>query len=329
MKNSDREIFDIRSAVLEAESRIRPYVSETPLERSSWLSDLCGGDVYLKLENFQSTGSFKLRGAANFLLTMDRDKAANGVVTASTGNHAAAFARMTVELGIKGTIYMPENASPAKVEPLRKSGVKIEFFGRDCALTEKHAREKAVEKGQLYLPPYNDPAVISGQGTVAVEIERQLERTGQGAAPYAVFVPVGGGGLASGVAGYFKQGPVDIEMVGCQPANSAVMEESVRAGKIVEVESKPTISDGTAGGIEPGSITFDICRRYIDRFILLEEQEIAGAIRAIIEKHHMLVEGAGALPVAAFLKTSKEYEGKRVVLVLSGSKIGLDSIKLL
>jgi len=195
------------------------------------------------------------------------------------------------------------------------------FYGDDCIKSEMRARESAAENCRVFISPYNDPKIIGGQGTVGVELERQLEHID------CVLAPVGGGGLISGIAGYMKTADQRIEITGCQPENSAVMYESVRAGKIVEMASKPTLSDGSAGGIEPGSATFDICRRYVDDYILVTEEEIRKAILLILEKHCLLIEGAAALPVASFIKESGRFAQKEVVLIISGRKISLETLK--
>jgi len=305
----------IRDEVLEARDRIAGAVMETPLEYSKFLSEMCGGCIRLKLENYQTTGSFKIRGALNKILSMENN--GRKLVTSSTGNHAAAFIRALEKSGRRGIVYVPETISPAKLKALSGKNIEIRKYGTDCVESEKAAREFSTEKGHIYISPYNDLKIIAGQGTTAVEIIKQSgSRKVQ-----AVLTPVGGGGLISGVAGYLKSGNTGIELIGCQPSNSAVMYRSVQAGRILDLDSQPTISDGTAGGIEPGSITFDICRKYVNDFILVSEDEIKEAIRSILFRHFMLIEGAAALPVAALLKNRDRFKGKNVVLVLTGCKL--------
>lgn len=313
--------LDVHKAGLEAERRIREHIRETPVEPSSYLSQIGHSNVHLKLENWQITGSFKLRGAVNKFLSLGYDEKKQGLVTASSGNHGNAFAHVLKRFGAQGTTYLPENASPAKVEALASYGVDLELYGDDCVQAELFAKRVAEERHQVYVSPYNDPEIVGGQATVGVELARQLDDID------VVLVPVGGGGLISGVAGFLKSVHPGVMVIGCQPENSRVMFESIRAGELLDLGSLPTLSDGTAGGIEAGSITFDICRTYVDDFVLVREDEIASALRLILEKHHMLVEGAAALSVAAFLKDTKRFEGKNVVLVLSGSKISLDTLK--
>lgn len=314
-------MLDIKGEALAAESRIRGHIRETPLEVSLYLSELASCQVYLKLENLQITGSFKWRGAVNKYLSLGQGERSGRLVTASSGNHGNAFGYVLKRFGADGTIYLPSNASPAKVEALRLYGVKIETYGDDCVETELFARETAQRNGFTYVSPYNDPQIIAGQATVAIELVRQMSPID------TVLVPVGGGGLIGGIAGYLKAVEPAIEIIGCQPENSCVMYESVRAGRILELESRPTLSDGTAGGIEPGAMTLDICRAYVDDFILVHEEEIRNAIRLLLEKHYVLVEGSGALSVASFIKEKERFKNKSVVLVLSGSKISLDTLR--
>lgn len=247
--------MDVALEVVRAEHRIRQHIGETPLEHSPHLSDLGGCNVYVKLENLQRTGSFKIRGAMNKLLALSPTQRKLGVVAASSGNHGIAVAFGASALGTHATVFVPENASPTKLEAIERFGAEVHRHGTDVEVTEVHARSYAESNGHAYIPPYNDPLVIAGQGTIAVELSRQLDRVD------AIFVSVGGGGLISGIAGYAKTVFGDVEVLACQPENSAVMAESVKTGDIVDMESLPTLSDGTTGGIEPGSITFELCRR--------------------------------------------------------------------
>lgn len=314
-------MIDIAKEVLEAEKRIGKHIRETPLEYSPFLSKKGDANVYLKLENFQVTGSFKIRGVLNKLLSLSEEEKRKGLVTASSGNHGVAFAYATSFLGLRGIVFLPENASPAKVQDIRQYSVEIRFYGNDVVKTEEFARKFAEKNGMIYVPPYNDPKIIGGQGTIALELERQLENID------VVLTPVGGGGLISGIAGYLKEKTKNIEVIGVQPENSAVMYHSIKEGKIVEMESKPTLADGTAGGVEKDSVTFELCRRYVDDFVLVNENEIAKAIVLMLEKHHMLIEGAAALPVAAYLKELERFRGRNIVLVISGCRISLDTLR--
>ena len=233
-----------------AANRISPNIRETPLDYSAYFSELTGASVYLKLENLQHTGSFKLRGAFNKVLSLTTEQRQAGCVTASSGNHGAAIAYAMKKLGVTGVIFVPEQTSLAKVDAIKRAGGDVRFFGTDGLDTETHARNFSTENDMVYLSPYNDAEVIAGQGSCGVEIAQQLSQVD------AVFVAVGGGGLISGVGSFLKSVNPAISVVSCQPKASAVMTESVKAGEILDLPSETTLSDGTAGGIEAGSNYF-------------------------------------------------------------------------
>jgi threonine dehydratase len=322
--NSDIQLdssLDIKTDVLQAAQRIHPYVRETPLDYSPVLSHMADAQVFLKLENLQDTGSFKLRGAMNKLLTLTPEQRSQGIVTASSGNHGAAVAFGISKLQIPGLIFVPETASSTKVQAIRQFGANVQFYGTDAADTEHHAFTYANHHGMVYVAPYNDRQVLSGQGTIALEIIRQAPTLD------AVFVSVGGGGLISGIAGYLKAVNPSIQIIGCSPENSPVMAASIKAGHIVEMTSHPTLSDGTAGGIEPNAITFDICRRLVNDFVLVSEADIAAAMRWMMETHHQLIEGAAGVAIAAFLQTKEQFRHQTVAIVICGANISLQTLK--
>ena len=318
-------------SIFAAAERIRPHIAETPLIPSPFLSQQTGAAVFLKLENRQTTGSFKLRGATNKLLGLTEAERALGVVTASTGNHGLAVAHAASQLGIAATIFMPEDASPRKVAKLRTFDVELCFIPGDAVNAETTARRTAEETNRLFVSPYNDPEIVAGQGSVAVEMLRQQP------ALDAVFVAVGGGGLIGGIGSYLKEehglarietdshgfSPVraGVQTIGCLPENSTVMLESVKAGRIVEMEGLPTLSDGTAGGIEPDAITFAICRRVVDDWMTVSEAEIAEAMRLVHRESGEVIEGAAGVAVAALLQTDQHYAGQTVAVVICGGNI--------
>jgi threonine dehydratase len=304
-----------------AANRINPHIRETPLEFSPYFSELTGASVYLKQENLQHTNSFKLRGAFNKLLTLTDKQRAAGCVTASSGNHGAATAHALSELGVKGIIFVPEQTSPTKVDAIRRAGGDVRFFGTDGVDTENHAREYAAQHNMLYVSPYNDADIIAGQGTIGVELARQLPQID------AVFIAVGGGGLISGVGSFLKSVNPSISIVACQPANSAVMTRSVEAGEILDMPSDPTLSDGTAGGIEQGAITFDICRDVADDYVVVSEEQIAAAMRDYIDSHHQLLEGAAGVAIAGLLENAEKFAGKNVVVIICGGNISRETLK--
>lgn len=314
-------MHDLATRVEQAGARIEDRVRRTPVEEVPLFPAGAEGRVLLKLENFQVTGSFKIRGAVNKVRTLPPGALERGVVTASSGNHGAAVAWALRSLGRRAVIFVPRHTAPTKLAALRALGAEVVLFGEDCVEAEKQARAAARAAGKTYISPYNDPEIVAGQGTVGLELAEQV------GAVDAVLVPVGGGGLVSGVAGYLKARGLVKQVIGCQPEHSAVMSASVKAGRILELPSKPTLSDGTAGGIEEGAITFDLCRRWVDAFVRVSEEEIRQAILFYLERLHMLVEGAGALSLAAFLKQRPAFEGRTVVLVVSGAKLGLDVLR--
>jgi len=315
----NRELLPAHAVL--AANRIASYIRETPLDYSPYFSELTGANVYLKLENLQHTGSFKLRGAFNKLLSLSEEDREAGGVAASSGNHGAAIAYAMKKLGVAGTIFVPEQTSPTKVDAIKRAGGDVRFFGTDGLDTETHAREYAEQHGMVYLSPYNDPDVIAGQGTCGVEIAQQLSNTD------AIFIAVGGGGLISGVGSFLKSVNPSLTVVSCQPVASAVMTESVKAGKILDLPSDPTLSDGTAGGIEANAITFDICREVTDEFVVVSEEQIAEAMRGFIDSHHMLPEGAAGVAIAGLLASGDKYKGKNVVVIVCGGNVSRETLK--
>ena len=308
-------LADLPRQIRLAASRIRPHIVETPLLLSPTLSERAGAQVYLKLENRQHTGSFKLRGATNRLLNLSTEERARGVVTASTGNHALAVARAAAQLDVAATIFLPEGASPRKVEKLEAFPVALCRVPGDALKAEISARAAAAQRNRLFISPYNDRHIIAGQGTIAVELLRQQPQLD------AVFVTVGGGGLMGGAASCLKASHAAIQTIGCQPENSAVMLASLRAGRIVETESLPTLSDGSAGGIEPHSFTFDLCQRHVDQWLTVTEEEIAAAMRLIYRESGECIEGAAGVAVASLLKTGRRFAGRRVAVVICGGNV--------
>src|SRR5579863_1692544 len=264
--------MDWKNEILAAEQRIRPHVRETPLERSPYLSQKGGAEVYLKLEHLQHTGSFKLRGAANKLLSLSSEQLSRGVIAASTGNHGMAVSYAASKLGARATIYMKEGTLPEKVELIRALGGATVFHGENPVHAESKAREVARQNGQVFISPYNDAQVVAGQGTLGVELERQLPQMD------AVFISVGGGGLISGIASYLKAVNTRVKIVACWPENSRVMYECMKAGRVIDFPEKETLSDSTAGGVEEGAITLELCRSLIEDCILVAEDEIRAAM---------------------------------------------------
>jgi threonine dehydratase len=301
--------------VREAHARIRPDIRHTRLERSETLSRLAGAEVHIKWECDQTTGSFKLRGALNKLRSLSSEERRLGVVSASTGNHGLAIGRAAGIEGVDLKLFLPSTVSEAKRAKLEKLGVALEIFGTSCEKTEARARDVAAETGRIFVSPYNDWDIVLGAGTVGLEIAEDLPGVEE------VLVPVGGGGLISGIGGTLKSLRSGAVVSGVEPGTSAFMAASVRAGRIVEIEEGETVADGVAGGIEPGSITFPLCQSFVDRFLTVSESTVAEAMGLLRREHGRTVEGAGALPVAALLESPGLFRGKTVVAVVSGMNI--------
>jgi threonine dehydratase len=314
-------MIDFPTEVIKAYNRSKSSIRKTPLEHSPYLSNLIDGNVYLKLDNIQKTGSFKFRGAVSKMTSISATEKEKGVVTASTGNHGAACSLAMSLLGIDGKIVVPTIVHKNKVNNILNFGGKVEYHGDDCLIAEERAQEISKTTGATYISPYNDPAIICGQGTMGYEIDQDLKNID------SVFVSVGGGGLICGVGGYLKSVQKNVKMVAVSPKNSCVMYESIKAGKQLDLPSDPTLSDGTAGGVEMGSITFELCQRIIDEFILVTEDEIADGIRIGVEKHHQLIEGAAGAAIAGFMKQKDKLNGQTVVIVMCGGNISSEVLK--
>jgi threonine dehydratase len=307
--------------VYEARGRIGELVRETPLEFSTWLSDICGGQVWLKLENQQLTGSFKARGALNKLLRLPEEQRNRGIVAASSGNHAQGVGYAARMLGVDATIVVPSNTPDVKLGAIRDYGVELVVHGEEYMDAERLARRMEREKGKPFVSGYNDLDIIAGQGTVGLEMLEAVPDID------LLLVPVGGGGLISGVGCAVKAIDRDIEVIGVQSVASPVMCESVRRGRIVEIELGDSVAEGLHGGIEEGSVTFEMCREYVDDFILVREENIVRAIGLMLTKQRQVVEGAGAVGVAAIMEDPERFAGLNVGVVISGGNVDTELIK--
>ena len=312
---------DVARDARAAAGRIARLVRKTPLDHSPRFSAAAGADVWFKLENLQYTGSFKLRGATNLLLSLTDDERSRGCVAASSGNHGAGVACAAQRLGMTAIVFVPDFTSAAKIEAIRSYGGDVRMFGSDGLDTETHARAFAVANGMRYVSPYNDPQIIAGQGTCGVEIVDELNDID------ALYVAVGGGGLIGGVASVIRERNPQVRIVGCQPRESAVMAHSVEAGRLLDEPSRPTLSDGTAGGVEAGAVTFELCRELVDDFVLVDEQQIAAAMRRYIDLEHQLIEGAAGVALAAMLSQREQNLGRRVVVLICGGNVSLGTLR--
>lgn len=293
-------------------------VEKTPLTPSINLGQAIDGTVYMKQENLQLTNCCKAR-SAYFMLSILSPHARRHVVTVSTGNNGISMSWAMKQLGIPGTVFLPHTVVPHKVAAISQNPVQIIREGEDIVDAEIIAREYAAEHDYTFRSPYNEWGAMYAQATIAHEVLGQLDELGNDMD--AIIVPVGGGGLIGGIAGYLRTVKPNVEIIGVQPANSAVMALSVREGRILEMPSLPTLSDATAGGVEQGCVTFEFCRDYVDDYILVSEDEIGHAMVLLDEYHGIAVEGSGALSVAALLQKAEHFQGKKVALLLCGANV--------
>lgn len=314
--NSHHEtnIFHGDEAVRAAEDVIRRYIRETPVEPSPELST-GSGNVWLKLENQQITGSFKVRGALNKLLHLEENERRRGVVACSAGNHGLGVAFASQVCGISSTVFVPQTIDLQRRRELERFAVDLRVGGASYADAEHKALTFAREMDLPFVSPYNDPLVIAGQGTVAIEIARQLPELD------IVVVAVGGGGLAAGVGAYLKALKPHVLVVGVSPVNSAFMFDAVNGTPLEFSADLPTLSDSTAGAVQEGSMTIPLCKGVVDQWILVDEDDIRAAMRYLFYEHRLVVEGAGALSVAAYVKEQDRFKDAHTALVVCGSNI--------
>jgi threonine dehydratase len=301
------DIQDARKAVVS-------FVRCTPLVRSQFLSELCSGDVWLKLENLQVTNSFKPRGVFNRLLHLSA-KERNGIVTASAGNHGQAVAYAAQKLGVSARIVVPETTPKIKIDGIRKYGADLVLFGGTYDAAEQKAKELALKDGCVYISPYNDELTIAGHGAVGLEIIEALPNVD------AVIVPVGGGGLISGVSIAVKNVKPGVRVIGVQSEASPVMYKSLRAGRIVDARMKETIAEGLAGGIEKDTGTFRIIQEYVDELLLVREETIRRAVYLLWAQEKQVAEGSGAAAIASMIENKSKFAGETVVAVVTGGNI--------
>lgn len=305
--------------VWEAKKRITPYVLRTPLIFSPYLSELLGAEIFLKLENLQEVGSFKIRGAANKILSLDEGAKKRGVTTYSTGNHAQAVACMARRLGIKASAFVSDRVPEAKLEAIRRWGADIHIAGTSQDDAEDYCKEMARREGMTVVEPFDDPFVIAGQGTIGLEILEDLPCVD------SVVVPTSGGGLISGVALAVKANIPGARVTGVSMEKGAVMYESLKAGKPVVLEESDTLADSLLGGIGlENRYTFPLVRRLVDSIALVPEKDIAGGMAFLVRKHKIVVEGAAATGLGALL-SGIVPPGAVTVVVITGCNVSMDS----
>lgn len=308
----------LADAILHAHQALRPQVAVTALTHSAPLSALTGCEVFLKCEHLQHTGSFKFRGASNKVLALTDEQRKKGVITASSGNHGQALALAGLRAGVPVTVYTTTSASPTKLAAVKAFGAKVISLDTDPLSVELEAAKQAQQQDTLFVSPYNDLDVIAGQGTVGAELVEQLPDVD------AVFIAVGGGGLISGIAAALAHLKPGTDIIGCWPENASTLQRSLEVGEIIEMEEEETLSDGTAGGVEPGSITFPLCQQLVTQTVLVSEQEIREAMKAVARFERWMIEGAAGVALAGAIKLAAQYQGKKVAVVLCGRNILLE-----
>ena len=317
--------YPLLADVLEARSRLEGIALRTPLEASPTLAAESGAaEVRLKLEMLQPTGSFKTRGAHNKVALIAAERQDADLVTASSGNHGIAVATAAVRHGMRLTVLVGASVSPAKLERLRaleSDRCVVEIFGRDSDDAEAEARRRDTEQIAVYVPPYHDPDVIAGQGTIGAEILDEWP------ACDAIVVPIGGGGLISGIGLWAKAVKPSMRLVGVQPSASPPMYAYLQSNSTKPMPIAPTLADGVAGNIERDSITWKMCRQLVDEVVLVDEEQIADAMRWAIEVHHLVVEGSAALGIATLRARLGGLAGRRVTAVLTGRNVDADTLR--
>jgi threonine dehydratase len=308
-------LFD---SISRAHAAVRPQVPVSPLHLSRPLSAALGCSVLLKNEHLQPTGSFKIRGATNKIQILGEAARRTGVTTASTGNHGQAVARAGSLAGVPVTVYVAASAAQPKVDAIRALGAELVVVSGPPIGAELLARRHADEQGKIYISPYNDLDVIAGQGTLGMELIEQAPELD------AVFISVGGGGLISGVGTALKNLSPRTRVIGVWPENSPCMLRAMEAGAIVDVDEKETLSDGTAGAVEPGSVTLPLCRAVIDETITVSEADIGRGMRMIADAEHWIVEGSAGVALAGLARRAEAFRGKKVAVVLCGRNIALE-----
>lgn len=301
------------SDIYDAKEVLKDVISKTPIVHATKIHE----NLWIKAENLQGTGAFKLRGAYNKLSNLTPEEREKGVIAASAGNHAQGVAYSCMKMGIKGTIVMPKTAPLSKIEATRSYGVTVELQGDTFNDAYEYAKNLQEITGAVFIEPFDDPYVIAGQGTIGLEILEKMNDVD------TVIVPIGGGGLISGIAAAIKSLRPNCRVIGVQSEHAPSMKESLEQNKMIKLENVSTIADGIAVKT-PGNLTFELCRQYVDEVVTVSEEEIAAAILTLLEKMKMVAEGAGATSVAAAMFNKVDLENHKCVAVLSGGNIDVN-----
>ena len=305
--------------IKQAANKLTGVINSTELMRSSTFSRLTNNKIYLKPENLQRTGSFKIRGAYNKISHLTAEEKSAGVIASSAGNHAQGVALAATESGIESTIVMPEQAPIAKVTATKNYGAQVILQGQVYDDAYAHAKKLQQKTGATFIHPFDDPKIIAGQGTIGLEILNELP------AVDIILVPIGGGGLISGTAIAAKSLKPEIEIIGVESATAASMQSSLQQGRVSSLSSANTIADGIAVK-RPGDLTYNLCEKYLDGVVTVTDDEVANAILMLLERSKLTVEGAGAVAVAALLNNKLDVRDKNIVAVLSGGNIDVNMI---
>lgn len=306
-----RDIYVAREA-------ISGHARRTPLIYSGYLSDLTHGNIYLKLENLQETGAFKVRGAANRLVQMQPEERSRGVIALSTGNHGRALAWMGKQLGVRVVVCVPESVLPHKVAAMRALGAEVRIEGADQDAAEVAALAMAEKEGLNWVSPFDDPWIIAGQGTIGLEILEDLPHVDM------VIAPLSGGGLLGGIALAVKSASVKIRTAGVAMARGPVMVASLAAGKPVQLPEERTLADSLVGGIGlDNRYTFELVRKTVDETVLVSEEEIGAAMVYALKNEKLVVEGGGAVALAALIHNKLSVEGRTVAVIVSGGNVDM------
>jgi threonine dehydratase len=307
MSNS---LYETAANAVQARTRIRSHIYQTPLIPARKIGQEHDAKVLFKAENFQLTGSFKLRGAMS---KMSAHAADGPLITASSGNHGIGAALAAQTLSKRLIVVLPETVVPSKLEKLRKYGVDVILHGAETGLAEQHAQQLAASEKYTYISPYNDADIVAGQGTIGLEILEQCAHVDN------IFISMGGGGLISGIGSVLKAFSPRTKIYGVAATNSKSLADSMAAGHVVETQHLPTLAEAVAGGIDEDTITLPLARAVVDRVVECDEDEIVAALKALAFDENMIVEGSAALAAAGFNKVARDLGGQTSVILLCGA----------
>jgi len=317
MKDMKPHLADI----YQADHLIRETIYRTPLIESQWLSELSGCEIFLKLECLQVSGSFKIRGATNKILSLKKEEKKRGVIAVSSGNHGRAVAYVARNFGIPAVVCVSETVPENKVSAIQDLGAEVLVAGKTYDEATEVALQVQIERGLTMIHPFDDPFVIAGQGTIGLELMEEQPDID------TVIVPLSGGGLLGGIALALRSINPEIQTIGVSMDQGAAMVESLKAGEVVEIVEQPSLADALIGGLGPDNRhTFNIIQKFVDQTVLVTEGEIAAGMTFALEKEHLVVEGGGAVGIAALLAGKVHNIGKKVVVVISGSNVNLSTL---